>query len=242
MYHIGGHRDSNALHTKGSLDVSPWRLSATADSIFEKSQIRRSQKVGIDPNKLRLTGENSFLRLGHEEGGESTAQNSHWRIHVSPKGVGHALFTKSEFTNGEPRIYADNIALARWLQEGIMESMSSDYSGENILVIEADFWKVGDAMTYWTEYIESADEKIALTWYDFDEAFAIANAPEENPGQPHGLYNVIVPAARAQMTVNGEAAAGKAFPRDIFGRPGSTCCLALSETWLIPPDHEWAKE
>ena len=198
--------------------------------------------MGVDPNKVRLTGENSFLRLAESEGADPTAQNSHWRIHVSPKGIGHVLFTKSELTNDEVRIYADNIALARWLQEGIMASMTSDYSGEDIPVIEAECSKVGDAMTFWSEYIESEDDLISLTWYDFGEPFAMANAPGENPGQPHGLYNVLVPARRAQMTMNDRAASGKALPRKIGDRDASGCCLALSETWLIPRDHEWAND
>ncbi len=199
--------------------------------------------MAVDQNKVRFTGENSFLRLGMEVGQPSTAQNSHWRAHLSPKGPGHVLFTKSEMTNNEVRIYADNIALARWLQEGIMASMSQDFAGSDIPIIEADFWKEGDTLTYWTEYIESADESIALSWYDFTEPFAMANKPFENsPTQPHGLYNVIIPAKRAQMTVNGEAVRGKSLPRKIGSADGTTCCLALSETWLIPRDHAWAKE
>ena len=86
--------------------------------------------MGIDPNKVRLTGENSFLRLGEAADTTPTAQNSHWRIHVSPKGPGHVLFTTSEFTDSEVRIYSDNIAVARWLQEGIQASMGDQYSGE----------------------------------------------------------------------------------------------------------------
>ena len=97
-------------------------------------------------------------------------------------------------------------------------------------------------MTFWTEYIQSDEDKIALTWYDFDEPFAIANPPGENPRQPHGLYNVLVPAKRAQMTVNNQVSNGQAIPKEIFGRMASTCCLALSETWMIPRDHKLAEE
>lgn len=196
--------------------------------------------MAIDPNKIRLTGENSFLRLAEAEGAEPTAQNSHWRVHVSPKGIGHALFTKGQLTDNEARIYADNIALARWLQQGIMASMTPEYGGEEVPVIEAEFSKIGDSMTYWTEYVESEDDSIALSWYDFGEPFLMANAPGENPDQPHGVYSVLIPAHKAQMTLNGQVATGSATPRQIVDRDASSCCLALSETWVIPRDHEWA--
>ena len=36
----------------------------------------------IDPNSIRLTGENSFIRL--VEGEEQTTRTSHWRVLYSP--------------------------------------------------------------------------------------------------------------------------------------------------------------
>ena len=198
--------------------------------------------MSIDPNKIRVTGENSFVRLAEADGADPTAQNSHWRVHLSPKGIGHALFTKSHLTDNETRIYSDNIALARWLQHGIMASMTSDYGGEEVPVIEAEFSKIGDPATYWTEYVESDSDSIALTWYDFGEPFLMANAPGENPEQPHGVYSVLIPAFKAQMTLNGHIASGNAIPRQIVDKDGSSCCLALSETWVIPYDHAWATQ
>ena len=72
----------------------------------------------VDPNSIRLTGENSFIRL--VEGEEQTTRSSHWRVLYSPTGAGHVLFLKSDMVGGV-RVYADNIALARWLQEEIEE-------------------------------------------------------------------------------------------------------------------------
>ena len=40
---------------------------------------------------------------------------SFWRIIFSPAGPGHVLYLKSELTENKWRIYADNIAMARWL-------------------------------------------------------------------------------------------------------------------------------
>ncbi|MCH2373243.1 MAG: hypothetical protein MK538_03610, partial [Planctomycetes bacterium] len=60
--------------------------------------------------------------------------------------------------------------------------------------------------------------------------------------QPHGVYSILVPATRAQMTVDGAVAEGQAHPRELESATISSCCLALSETWTIPRDHEWANE
>ena len=195
--------------------------------------------MGADPNKIRVSGENSFLRLGESEEADPTVEMSHWRVVASPKGVGHILFAKSVLSNGKPRIYSDNFALARWLQEGVQASMRDTYSGD-LPIIEAEFSKTGDTLTFWTEYIASREELITLAWYEFMDPIQVANQPFENPDQPHGVYSLLIPAQRAQMTLNGKMVPGRVVPREISGREGSSCCLALSETWTIPPDHEWA--
>ena len=72
-----------------------------------------------DPNQVRLTGENSFIRLLDAAEGPQLTRVSHWRILYSPAGPGHALFIQSDVTGGAVRIYADNEAMTRWLQEEI---------------------------------------------------------------------------------------------------------------------------
>ncbi len=59
----------------------------------------------IDPNQVRLTGENSFIRLSLVEGGPQTTRVSHWRVLWSPGGPGHVLFIKSDVTDDEVRVY-----------------------------------------------------------------------------------------------------------------------------------------
>ena len=93
-----------------------------------------------------------------------------------------------------------------------------------------------------TEHVETADESIALTWYDLRDPVVIANAPGENPAQPHGVYSVLIPADRAQLTIDGETVPGRVFRRMSGDVEIRTSCLALSETWTIPRDHPWASE
>ena len=197
--------------------------------------------MGADPNKIRVSGENSFLRIGASEESDPTAEMSHWRVVASPKGCGHILFAKSLFSGDEPRIYADNFALARWLQEGIQASMRDTYSGD-IPIIDAEFSKSGDMLTTWFEYVSSPVDEIMMCWYDFMAPVQIANPPFEKPEQPHGVYSLLIPARRAQLTINGETVPGRVLQREMFGREGTSCCLALSETWTIPADHEWAQD
>ncbi len=188
----------------------------------------------VDPNEVRLTGENSFIRLAGKDGSDPTTHASHWRVILSPAGAGHALFFKSDLTQNRLRIYSDNIALARWLQEDIEASMRPDYADTSLPVIEASFSQKGDVATYWTERIDSADESLSVTWYGMGEAFVVRNEAGSLPDQPHGVYSCIVPAARAQVTLDGRVASGDAFQREHGGRPSSSCCLALSETWVRP--------
>ena len=185
-------------------------------------------------HQVRLTGENSFLRLAESEGEEPTTHVSHWRVLLSPVGPGHAAFVTSELTDGEPTVYSDNIALARWLQEDIQGSMTPEYADPGIPVLDAEFSKSGDARAFWTETIESDEDMIDLTWYGFGEPIAV-NAPVGgSPERPHGVLSCLVPADGAQVTMNGAVAVGRPWPTDIEGRASSTCCLAFSETWLLP--------
>ena len=126
-----------------------------------------------DPNQVKLTGENSFIRLSQQEGGPLTTRVSHWRILLSPGGPGHVLFFKSDLLDDEVRIYSDNIAMTRWLQGAIEAHLFPEFADQSLPVIQAEFDKSGDTNSFWTESVESDDDIIALTWYDFVEPFML---------------------------------------------------------------------
>ena len=187
-----------------------------------------------DPNQVRLTGENSFIRLSLAENGPNTTRVSHWRILFSPTGPGHVLFMQSDVTDDEVRIYSDNIALARWLQEEIESQLFQPFADQEIPVVDAVFDKSGDGRSFWTETVESDEDIIALTWYDFIEPFMLRVPTNSAPGRLHGVYSCFIPARRAQVTVNGDVAQGRPFPQMRGDKPSSTACLAWSETWVRP--------
>src|ERR1700761_9785742 len=123
--------------------------------------------MSADPNHLILTGENPFLRLSETDSGSNFTTNaSYWRIIPCPAGPGHVLYLKSELTADRWRIYADNIAMARWLQTTVQGMLNPETADMSIPVTEAQFSKSGDMRYFWTEDLVTHDEAISLTWYD----------------------------------------------------------------------------
>ena len=183
-----------------------------------------------DPAEVRVTGENSFIRL-LDGSNNQTSRASHWRVLYSPGGPGHVLFLKSDLVDGV-RIYADNIALARWLQEEIESQLFEEFADLSVPVIDAEFGKKGDTSSYWTETIETDDDNITLTWYDFLPPFMLVVPAAGN--RTHGVYSCFTPAKAARLTVNGDEADGNVAHEMRGDKESSSACLAWSETWVRP--------
>ena len=183
-----------------------------------------------DPNKLILTGENPFLRLSPKDGDPLTTNASFWRIIFCPAGPGHVLYLKSELTDGRWRIYADNIAMARWLQTTVQGMLNPELADTDIPVLEASFDRSGDPRYFWTERVMAPHEEVSLTWHDIGEPLLIHTQPNSD-GRTYGVCTVLVPALGGRLSVNGRLAAGRAWPREREGRPFSTSALAFSESW-----------
>lgn len=185
----------------------------------------------VDPNRVILTGENPFIRLGETDDGAHTTNASFWRIVFCPVGPGHVLYLKSELTENRWRIYADNIAMARWLQSTVQGMLNAETADTAIPVVEARFTKSGDPRYFWTERIEARDDEIILTWYDIGDPLLIHTQPNAQPDKPYGVCTVLLPAVGTRLTRNGIEAAGRSWPLEREGRPFSTCALAFSESW-----------
>jgi len=188
----------------------------------------------VDPNRVLLTGENPYIRLGSTDDGPTTTNASFWRILFSPGGPGHVLFLQSELTDDLPHIYTDNVQMTRWLQGEIQGRINATFGDLEISAQEASFGSSGDLRSFWTETVNSRDTEIALTWYDLGEPFLSHSFPGSNPERPHGVSTVLIPASGARLTLNGNFASGTPFRRERDGRSHSTCALAFSESWLRP--------
>jgi len=187
----------------------------------------------VDPNDVVMTGENSFIRLS-DDGGKTIADRvSHWRVLWSPAGQGHALFIESALTGGTPRIYADNAGVARFLQRTIEVLLYEEFANESLPIIDAEFQRTGNSLSTVEERIVSDEDEIILTYWDLMAPF-ILTMPPGAMNRPIGVYSTFLPARSAQLSVNSEAATAKVFLQDRFGKPGSSCCLAWSETWTRP--------
>ena len=141
----------------------------------------------VDPNRVLMTGENSFIRLSPDQGKTMTDRLSHWRVLWCPDGTGHALFMKSELTGGTVRIYSDNVSVARWLQRRVETFLFPEFADTGIPVIAAAFERYGDPRSSTVELIESDDDVVRMTWYDGIEPFVL-NMPPGTDGRPIGVF------------------------------------------------------
>lgn len=185
----------------------------------------------VDPNKILMTGENPFVRLAPEDSDDYTTSVSFWRMTFCPAGPGHVLFAKSELTDDQWRIYSDNAAMTRWLQQTIQGMLAPDLKDESLPITEATFQKSGDPLKSYAETITTSDSEIVCRWSNMRDPMMLHTQPGTPAGRPYGLCTVFIPALEASFSINGTNAAGKAWPRDREGRPFSTSSLAFSESW-----------
>ena len=189
----------------------------------------------IVPGKVILNGENPFIRLSEAPGGPFTTDASLWTVTHSPKGAGHALFMRSELTDGQWRIHSDNADLVRWLQATVQGMLNPETAGADLAVGEATFSRRGDVRGVWRQTVRSGADEIALTWSRLLEPLMMAHGPPaEPPDRRYGASVVMIPALEAGVAVNGRPAAGRAWPCRYDGRPFSTAALAFSESWREP--------
>ena len=59
-------------------------------------------------------------------------------------GPGHVLYLKSEVTDNTWRIYSDNIAMARWLQQTVQGMLNAETADTSIPVVDAEFSEVDE--------------------------------------------------------------------------------------------------
>ena len=189
----------------------------------------------VDPNQVCLTGENSFIRLAPEAGGEQTTRTSHWRILWSPGGAGHVLFLKSADLERDPvRVYSDNIAMTRYLQDEIESMLFPEFADPNLPVIPAEFSRSGGIESAYNEIVVASTETVVLSWHDFLTPFVLNNPAGEASGRTHGVYSCFFPARQAQITVGDRALSGVVSLEARGPAQSSTACIAWSETWVKP--------
>jgi hypothetical protein len=191
----------------------------------------------IDNGEVIFIGENSFIRLSRDGGETLSERVSHWRALWTPAGPGHVLFYDGEMTGGEIRIYSDNIALARFLQNNIEGILNPDNADSTLPVYDAEFDRDGDSRSYSTELISTETEEISLTWTDLQPAFQMHAPGGTGEGdRPISVWTTFVQAHEARITVDGDFAGGETYKDERLGRPVSSAVLAWAETWAKLPE------
>ena len=185
-----------------------------------------------DPNKTIVIGENPFIRLSAADGDPNSTEASFWRVFWSPAGAGHVLYMKSELTADAWRIWSDNIAMTRWLQNTVQGMLNPALADTSLAVTEASFHQPeGDPRISWTERLSAYDEEISLTWTDIGDPLLLHTLPHQVPGRQYGLCTQLIPALETRLTLNGVQAKGRSWAREREGRPFSTSALAFAESW-----------
>ena len=92
------------------------------------------------------------------------------------------------------RIYSDNEAMTRWLQEEIERLLYPPFADTGLPVTGARFGRDGDTRTAWTETVRSDGDDLSLTWSDFTEPFVLTLGAGSVAGRPHGVYSCFIPA------------------------------------------------
>jgi hypothetical protein len=186
----------------------------------------------VDPHDPVMTGENSFIRLSDDGGNTINDRCSHWRVLWSPAGQGHALFIQSSLLS-KTLVYADNAAVARYLQRTIEVLLHKPFADETLPIIDAAFTRTGNSLSAVEERIVSRRDEIVMTWWDFMAPFVLTMGPGVM-NRPLGVYSTFIPARSAQLSVNGQSANASVFAQERGGRPSSSAVLAWSETWVKP--------
>jgi hypothetical protein len=150
-----------------------------------------------------------------------------------PDGAGHALFVDSTLLGGQPRVYSDNPAVARWLQKTIETILYPKFADTSLPIVQAQFSRAGSPPQAATETIAGGGDRIVMTWSDTITPF-ILNAPPGFQNRPIGVFSTFFPARSGRVEFNGKVPDGKVYPEQRGDRQSSSACLAWSESWVKP--------
>jgi len=184
----------------------------------------------VNPNKVHFSGENPFLRLKLSASGPDTTVCALWRAYYSPAGAGHALFIRSDATDGEILILTDNEALLRWLQQ-IEALLRPDFGNASLPFANATLATAGDTRDTYREIAKAPGADVELSWNGLGGGFLISLEPGNDIAADWGVGSFMLPARSAALTVNGRKARGTAFPELMAGKDSSTAALAFAENW-----------
>lgn len=200
------------------------------------------ERVPINPGTVDWSGENPGMYLKDVAEDPFHTLISFFRVVLSPHGRGHAAFIfQDPHGDGKdlkrPNVcYADNEPLARYLKDHFVSHFLAfrGVAALSNLRYERgrEFAASGDSRTTYTEQFKTDRGDVSLTWELLGDVFMVEFPKERSATGQHEMFSLFVNASGVRVSVNGQAVAGRPFPRDVFGKQGSTAFLAFSETWV----------
>jgi hypothetical protein len=209
-------------------------ILAFVSSATTQTQPQAAAGVGniTRAGRAYVSGENPGIRLLDKQDGATLTQVSFWRVHWSPVGTGHVCYVTvgEDKSPGELRIgLYDNQKLFDYLTKEMLGTFNKAFIDRPFVPVGgATFGFVGDATHERREFCRSDRYSVELIWRDLQTPYLIDILAGSRPPNPFGLTYLRIPAANAEVIINGKPAPGKAF----LGPAGPSAFLAFGETWL----------
>lgn len=203
-------------------------------------------RQAVNPGKVEWSGDNPGIYLKETAEGDWTSLAVFFRVTYSPHGRGRAMVVLGHPHAGEGYPSADNLCITdnpdlfAYLKADFLSSFPTFQDREAlerapVLPLTA-YRSEGDFSGAYSEIIESNDVVLRMTWRDIGKPFGVEVGPELCATKRHDMYSLFMEAKRAEIAINDRLLPGKAFTRPFFGSEISTAFLALSETWVSPPN------
>jgi len=201
-------------------------------------------RVPVNPGQVEWSGDNPGIYLKQDPDGPFTTLSLFFRVLFSPHGRGTAMLVLGDPDQpcGWPQArnicITDNQALTRYLIDAFVANMPA-FRGRaglphaRFLPLTAAR-SVGDTTSRYAEVVESDGLVAEMAWQDIGAPFAVEVRQDQSSTGTHEMVSIFMEARSAQVTVAGQALAGRVTDRQMFGRTISTAFLALSETWIRP--------
>ena len=167
----------------------------------------------VDPHDVVMTGENSFIRLSNDGGKTIDRPREPLARAVVAGGTGaRAVHRVSRLAGKGPRVYADNLGVARYLQRTIETLLCTALRRR----VAADHRRRVPAQRRFAQHGGGAHRVAARTrsccsWWDLMKPF-ILTMPPGAMNRPLGVYSTFIPASSAQLSVNGQASRAAGVP------------------------------
>ena len=188
-----------------------------------------------------FSGENPGLTLFKPGTDDRVAAVSYWKCVYSEHGEGNAMLIwvdPDESGLGEiapHAIYTDNPGVAKLVTERFTRHFGgfNQLGFENIEPTHARFFQESDSRWYHRVVCNSGDSVVELVWAQVLDYQPVLRQNHELGGTNWDLMTVICPCKYATVMVNNENVPGEVrTSTGDDGKPGSSCFLAYSETWV----------